>query len=78
MIDVLTELLMIHSNTWKCLIVCKQKWLMLNRIISVKLQYFKPFNCVQKKKSAQVCLKILCTKLFTNHVYYKCIKRIWH
>ena len=37
---------MLDSNTWNNLTVCKQM-IDIDRIITVRLQYMKPFNCVQ-------------------------------
>ena len=47
---------------------------MLNRITSVKQQYLKPFNCVQKKW-ALIHLKIVTYKLFDykSYIQYICI-----
>ena len=41
------ELLVLHCNTWKYLILCKNKCVMLNGIWGVESQYLKPFNYVQ-------------------------------
>ena len=45
-------------NTWKHL--WANKWVILNRIISVRKQYLKPFNCVPTNE-LNLILKMLPT-----------------
>ena len=49
---------------------------MLNRIISVKLQYLKPFNCVQRNELLfvqNITYKLFVYKL---HIFDSCINKI--
>ena len=41
------KLLLLHSNTWNYLNFCNN-WLIVNR--SIRIEYWKPFNFVPKKK----------------------------
>ena len=57
---------MLNSNICKHFTVCQQIR-NTDRIISVKYQYWKPFNCVQKKRSDS--FKNLISKMCSCIIY---------